>query len=108
VTTPDGEPVSERSERIGVATNNEAEYTALIRGIEIARAEGATELELIGDSELIVRQVLGDYRVKKEELRPLNAAVHRELAELDSWSIRHVRREQNARADELVNEALDA
>jgi hypothetical protein len=55
-----------------------------------------------------VKQVRGEYRVKKAELRPLNAAVHRELSELGAWSIRHVRREQNARADELVNEALDA
>jgi ribonuclease HI len=108
ITTPDGEPVAERSERIGLATNNEAEYTALIRGIELAREEGATELELVGDSELIVKQVQGEYRVKKDDLKPLNATAHRLLSELDSWSIRHVRREHNARADELVNEALDA
>jgi ribonuclease HI len=106
--TPGGELVAERGERIGVATNNVAEYTALIRGIELARAEGATELELVGDSELVVRQVRGEYKVKDAALKALNAAVHRELSELDSWSIRHVRREQNARADELVNEALDA
>jgi len=108
ITNADGEPVAEHSERIGVATNNVAEYRALIRGIELARAEGATELELVGDSELIVKQVQGAYRVKKDDLKPLHSTVHCELAELDSWSIRHVRREQNARADELVNEALDA
>jgi ribonuclease HI len=108
ITDADGELIAERSERIGLATNNEAEYTALLRGIELARAEGAAELELVGDSELIVKQVRGEYKVKKEELKPLNAAVHRELSELDSWSIRNVPREQNTRADELVNEALDA
>jgi ribonuclease HI len=108
ITTSEGEPVAEHSERIGVATNNVAEYRAMIRGIELARAEGATELELVGDSELIVKQVQGAYKVKKDDLKPLHAAVHGELSELDEWSIRHVRREHNARADELVNEALDA
>ena len=108
ISTPDGELVAERGERIGVATNNVAEYTALHRGIELARAEGADELELVGDSELIVKQVRGEYKVKDAELRKLNAAVHRELSEVGEWSIRHVRREQNARADELVNETLDA
>jgi len=108
VATPDGEVLEERSESIGEATNNVAEYRAVLLGIERARALGASELELVGDSELIVRQVLGDYRVKDAGLRPLHAQVRKALEGFDRWSIRHVRREQNEAADALVNEALDA
>lgn len=99
--------LAERSETIGVATNNVAEYRALLLGIELARELGAEELELIGDSELIVRQVRGEYKVKKPDLKPLHAAAQAALRELASWSIRNVPREQNAEADALVNEALD-
>ena len=106
--TPTGEVLDERAELIGVATNNVAEYRALLLGIELARELGAGELELIGDSELIVRQVQGRYRVKQEHLRPLHAQVRRGLGGFESWLIRHVRREQNAAADELVNATLDA
>ena len=108
VATPEGEVLERRAERIGEATNNVAEYTALLRGIERARELGASELELVGDSELVVRQVQGAYRVKQEHLRPLRAEVIAGLGAFDSWSIRHVRREHNAEADALVNEALDA
>jgi ribonuclease HI len=108
VTTPRGEVLEERSEPIGSATNNVAEYRALLLGIERARALGASELELVGDSELIVRQLRGEYRVKDAALRDLHARVLEALGELDRWSIRHVRREKNAHADRLVNEALDA
>ena len=108
VATPDGEVLEERSESIGEATNNVAEYRAVLLGIERARALGASELELVGDSELIVRQVLGDYRVKDAGLRPLHAQVRKALEGFDRWSIRHVRREENEAADALVNEALDA
>jgi ribonuclease HI len=108
VATPDGEVLEERSERIGKATNNVAEYRALLLGIERAKALGASELELVGDSELIVRQVLGDYRVKDAGLRPLHAQVRKALDGFDRWSIRHVRREENEAADALVNETLDA
>jgi ribonuclease HI len=108
VATPDGEVLEERSERIGKATNNVAEYRAVLLGIERARALGASELELVGDSELIVRQVLGDYRVKDAGLRPLHAQVRKALDGFDRWSIRHVRREENEAADALVNETLDA
>jgi ribonuclease HI len=108
VATPDGKVLEERSERIGKATNNVAEYRAVLLGIERARALGASELELVGDSELIVRQVLGDYRVKDAGLRPLHAQVRKALDGFDRWSIRHVRREENEAADALVNETLDA
>ena len=103
----DGEVLEERGERIGRATNNVAEYRALLLGIELAAELGATELELVGDSELIVRQVEGRYKVKDATMSELHAEVKRALRPFESWSIRHVRREQNADADRLVNEALD-
>ena len=103
-----GEVLHEASEAIGRATNNVAEYRALLLGIERALTFGATELDLVGDSELIVKQVQGLYKVKNPDLKPLHAEVRRRLSEVESWSIRHVRRERNAAADRLVNEALDA
>jgi ribonuclease HI len=108
VATPDGDMLEERAEAIGATTNNVAEYRALLLGIERARELGADEVELIGDSELVVRQVRGEYRVKDAGLRPLHAEVLEALAPFRTWSIRHVRREENAAADRLVNEALDA
>jgi len=103
-----GEVVAERSETIGRATNNVAEYRALLAGIELAAENGATELEIRGDSELVVRQVEGRYKVKDATMRELHAEVKKALRGFDSWSISHVRREQNAEADRLVNQALDA
>jgi ribonuclease HI len=108
ITSPNGEVIEERGERIGSATNNVAEYRALLLGLERAQALGAAEVELIGDSELIVRQVEGEYKVKDEDLRRLNAQVVKALGRFDRWSIRHVRREDNEAADRLVNAALDA
>jgi ribonuclease HI len=102
-----GEVLEEVGETIGEATNNVAEYKALLRGIELAVARGADELELIGDSELIVRQVEGRYKVKNAGMKELHEEVKRELRDFDSWSIRHVRRAENADADRLVNQALD-
>jgi len=102
-----GEVVEEVGERIGEATNNVAEYRALLRGIELAVAHGGTELELIGDSELVVRQVEGRYKVKNAGMKELHEQVRRALMEFETWSIRHVRREGNSDADRLVNEALD-
>jgi ribonuclease HI len=108
LTNAEGELLEERSEPIGRATNNVAEYRALLFGIERARALGATEVELVGDSELIVRQVRGEYKVKDAALRELHRRVTKALDGFDRWSISHVRRKDNERADELVNEALDA
>jgi ribonuclease HI len=105
--SPEGDLLEERRERIGVATNNVAEYRALLLGIELAEARGASELELVGDSELIVRQVSGEYRVKDPVLRELNDRVQAAVRRFDRWSIRHVRRDENADADALVNAALD-
>jgi ribonuclease HI len=104
----DGAVLEEIGERIGEATNNVAEYRALLRGIELAASRGATELELIGDSELVVRQIEGRYKVKNAGMKALYDQVKQALRGFDSWSIRHVRRAENADADRLVNEALDA
>lgn len=103
----DGVVVESVGETIGATTNNVAEYRALLRGVELAAAHGATELELVGDSELVVRQIEGRYKVKNAAMKDLHAQAVKALADFDDWSIRHVRREQNADADRLVNEALD-
>jgi ribonuclease HI len=108
ISTPDGETLDELGERIGVATNNVAEYRALLKGLERARALGAAELEIVNDSELVARQLTGAYKVKHPGMKPLHAQAIAALREFDSWRIRSVPRAQNARADELVNEALDA
>jgi ribonuclease HI len=104
---PDGEVLERHGERIGHATNNVAEYRALMLGLERARSRGAREVELVCDSELVVRQVQGEYKVRDEVLHRLHKQVIRALAEFDSWSIRQVRREENETADALVNAALD-
>lgn len=104
---PGGEVLEERGETIGRATNNVAEYKALLLGIERAAALGASELELVGDSELVVKQVQGEYKVKDATMRELHAQVKEALGSFERWSIRHVRREHNAEADRLVNRALD-
>jgi ribonuclease HI len=108
VSTPDGEVLDEASEAIGEATNNVAEYRALLLGLDRARSLGATEVEVINDSELIARQVSGEYKVKHAGLRPLHAEAVEALGGFERWSVRPVRRELNERADELVNEVLDA
>jgi ribonuclease HI len=108
VSTPEGEVLDESGVRIGDATNNVAEYRGLLHGLARARALGATEVELVNDSELVARQVAGDYKVKQEHLKPLHAQALADLAAFDSWAIRSVPREHNARADALVNEALDS
>jgi ribonuclease HI len=105
---PDGTVLGERSAYIGEATNNVAEYRAVLLGLELARELGAREVEVVNDSELVARQIAGRYKVKHAGLRPLFVETMRALREFDAWAVRNVRREHNARADELVNEALDA
>jgi ribonuclease HI len=105
--TPDGEVLAERSAYIGEATNNVAEYRSLLLGLELARDLGAGEVEVACDSELVARQIGGEYKVKHAGLKPLYLEAMRQLREFDRWSVRAVRREGNIRADELVNEALD-
>ena len=107
VQEPGGGVLEESAERIGRATNNVAEYRALLLGIERAAELGASELELVGDSELVVKQVKGEYKVKDATMRELHGQVKEALRDFESWSIRHVRREHNAEADRLVNAALD-
>jgi ribonuclease HI len=107
VSTPAGEVLDEASELLGVATNNVAEYRALLLGLARAQAMGAGEVEVVNDSELIAKQVQGIYKVKHEAMRPLHQAAKAALGEFDRWSIRSVPRAQNADADALVNAALD-
>jgi len=106
-TAPDGTALGERSEFIGDATNNVAEYRAIQLGIELARELGASEVELVNDSQLVARQIGGEYKVKNKGLMPLFTETMAALREFDRWSVRDVRREQNERADQLVNEELD-
>jgi ribonuclease HI len=104
----DGTVLAADGEAIGVATNNVAEYRALVAGLERARALGVDELEVISDSELLVKQMRGEYRVKNTALRELSlraAALAREIGDVRYTA---VRREHNELADRLVNEALDA
>jgi ribonuclease HI len=108
VTDPAGDELTERAETIGEATNNVAEYRALLLGIELAKELGADDVEFVGDSKLIVEQVRGNWKVKQEHLRPLHAQVNKALRDLPNWSIRHVKRDENDRADQLLNDALDA
>jgi ribonuclease HI len=108
VSGPDGEVLDEVAERIGVATNNVAEYRALLRGLERAAALGAREIDLINDSELVAKQLTGAYKVKHPAMKPLYDEAVSALRGFDRWSIRSVPRAENARADALVNEALDA
>lgn len=107
VATAEGEVVREASEFIGNTTNNVAEYRALLLGLSLAEELGAREVEVVNDSQLVARQVGGQYRVKHAGLRPLYLEAMAALARFDRWAVRDVRREQNQRADELVNEALD-
>jgi ribonuclease HI len=108
ISAPDGGVLEELAEPIGVATNNVAEYRAVLRGVERARGLGATEVEIVNDSELVARQLTGAYKVKHPAMKQLHAAAIGALRGFDSWRIHSVPRAQNARADELVNRALDA
>jgi ribonuclease H / adenosylcobalamin/alpha-ribazole phosphatase len=104
----DGTILAAHGETIGVATNNVAEYRALIAGLEKAIEVGVDELEVVSDSELLVKQMKGEYRVKNENLRPLAVQASRLARQVGRvrWTL--VRREHNELADRLVNEALDA
>lgn len=107
VTGPEGDVLAERGDYIGEATNNVAEYRAVLLGLELARELGASEVEVVNDSELVARQIGGQYKVKNPGLRPLFEETMTELRRFDRWAVRNVRRAYNERADELVNEALD-
>jgi ribonuclease HI len=107
-TDDSGAELAERSAYIGETTNNVAEYKAVLLATELAKDLGADEIEIINDSELIARQIGGEYRVKQGHLKPLHRAAMEALRAFDRWAVRTVRREHNERADALVNEALDA
>ena len=104
----DGTVLDARGEAIGVATNNVAEYRALIAGLEKAVELGVNELEVVSDSELMVKQMRGEYRVKNEALKELSLEAGRIARRIGDVSYTAVRREHNELADRLVNEALDA
>ncbi len=108
VTSPEGEELDEAAELIGTATNNVAEYRALLLGLQRARALGADEVDVVNDSELIAKQVNGTYKVKHPDMKPLHAQARQALDAFSRWSIRSVPRAENAGADKLVNQALDA
>ena len=97
----------ERGGFIGRATNNEAEYQGLITGLRIARELGAAEITVRSDSQLIVRQINGDYKVRCARLRRLYDEAHSLLAGFNTWRVEHIPREQNDRADELAHRAMD-
>jgi ribonuclease HI len=104
----DGTVLAAHGETIGVATNNVAEYRGLVAGLAKAVELGVREVEVVSDSELLVKQMRGEYKVKKEALRELSLEAARLAHRLDSVDYRHVRRAENELADRLVNEALDA
>jgi ribonuclease HI len=108
VSDPDGTVLDEVAETIGTATNNVAEYRALLRGLERVSALGASEVEIVNDSELVAKQLTGAYRVKHPAMKPLHAEAIDALHGFAQWNVRTVPREQNAGADALVNQALDA
>jgi ribonuclease H / adenosylcobalamin/alpha-ribazole phosphatase len=106
--TEDGTVLAAHGEAIGQATNNVAEYRALVAGLEKALDLGVDEVEVVSDSELVVKQMRGEYKVKNEALRKLSLEAARLGRQLRSVSYTAVRREHNELADRLVNEALDA
>ncbi len=107
ISDPGGDVIDELGETIGVATNNVAEYRALLRGVARAGELGARELDLVNDSELVAKQLTGAYKVKHPAIKPLYLEAMAALRGFDAWRIRSVPRAQNAHADRLVNEALD-
>ena len=103
----EGGIVAEHAERIGEATNNQAEYLALVEGLRAARDYGFDEVHVRGDAELIVKQVRGEWDVNDPTLREHRVTARELLAAFDDWQLTHVPRELNERADKLANEALD-
>lgn len=107
ITAPDGRLLGEHAELLGETTNNVAEYRALLLGLARARELGVSEIEVINDSELIAKQINGQYKVKHPAMRPLHLEAMAALRGFERWSVRTVPRAQNADADALVNAALD-
>jgi ribonuclease HI len=107
ISTPAGEILGEHAELLGEVTNNVAEYRALLLGLRQARELGVSEVEVVNDSELIAKQINGQYKVKHAAMRPLYLDALAALRGFEGWSVRTVPRAQNAEADALVNAALD-
>jgi phosphoribosylglycinamide formyltransferase-1 len=107
LTDPRGRKLQARASFLGEATNNVAEYTAIHKALEAARSLGAGQITVYSDSELLVRQINGQYKVKSDQIRPLFDRAMEMLAEFENWQVRHIFREDNKQADELVNHALD-
>jgi ribonuclease HI len=108
ITTEDGRVVAEIARGIGEATNNVAEYTAAIEGLSLAQELGARSVTLRSDSQLLVNQLTGRYRVKTPHLQPLHRRVRNLIAGFERVSVEHVRRELNTEPDRLANEGVDA
>jgi formyltetrahydrofolate-dependent phosphoribosylglycinamide formyltransferase len=108
LTDPQGRQLQARAFFLGEATNNVAEYTAVHKALEAAESLGATQITVYSDSELLVRQLNGQYKVKSEQIRPLFTQSAAILDRFESWQVRHIFREDNKQADTLVNRALDA
>jgi ribonuclease HI len=108
VSDPDGRVLDEAAEVLGVVTNNVAEYRGLLLGLQRAQELGATEVDVVNDSELVAKQVNGEYKVKHADMKPLHRAATEVLEGFERWSVRSVPRAQNTHADALVNQALDA
>lgn len=108
ISDPTGDVIDQIAEAIGETTNNVAEYRALLRGLERASELGAARVEVINDSELVAKQVNGIYKVKHADMQVLHKQAKALFAKFSSWSITSVPRAQNAEADKLVNQALDA
>ncbi len=104
---PEGQPAAHHSQFLGRTTNNVAEYQGLLYGLRLAQELGVTHLEIISDSELVVKQIKGEYRVKSPHLAPLWHAAKTELKNFKSYTICHTPREHNHTADQLANEAID-
>lgn len=109
ITTPDGiEALHEAGYWLGELTNNEAEYQGLLHALKAASELGFHSIHVRSDSELMVKQIKGEYRVKAANLKPLFVSAKEQLSGFQGWSIEHVRREKNKRADQLANMAMDA
>ena len=103
-----GKEKVEGSEYLGKKTNNQAEYTALIRGLEeTLKRKWKEEIEIKGDSELIMKQLKGEYQVRSEKIKPLYKKAAKLLQKIEKWECKHVKREKNKEADRLANKGID-
>ena len=107
ISDADGQVLDEAAEVLGVATNNVAEYRGLLLGLQRAQELGATDIEVVNDSELVAKQINGEYKVKHADMKPLHAEAMQALRGFQRWRVRTVPRAQNADADALVNATLD-